>query len=188
MRLVILGAGGHGQTVADVARIMKKYSEIIFLDDHYVENECEQLIYGAAHISCILSGKCQKYIKYIDSETEIYPAFGSNTVRVRWQNEILKNGGILPTLLHPSAVVSGGSVISPGTVVLQNAVVNVGCKIEKACIVNVGAVVDHGCHLQEGVYVNSGAVVMAENNVPRFTVVESNTIIPWRKWPIQELY
>ena len=37
MRLVILGAGGYGKTVADVARQSGEYDEILFLDDHAAE-------------------------------------------------------------------------------------------------------------------------------------------------------
>ena len=33
MRLVILGMGGYGRTIADVALQTGKYDEIIFLDD-----------------------------------------------------------------------------------------------------------------------------------------------------------
>ena len=34
MRLVILGAGGHGNTIADIATQLGCYEEIIFLDDN----------------------------------------------------------------------------------------------------------------------------------------------------------
>ena len=188
MRLVILGAGGHGQTVADAARMMGRYTEIIFLDDHFIKGKCERLFYGAAQVQFMLSGKCKDYIHYIDSKSEIYPAFGNNKVRLYWQDEIIKNGGKLPLILHPSCVISKYVTLTPGTVVLQNAVINVGCRIEKACIINVGAIIDHGCHLGEGVHVNSGAVVMAENDIPRLTIIDSNKVIAWRKWPIKELY
>lgn len=33
MRLIILGAGGYGKTVADIARQSGKYEQIYFLDD-----------------------------------------------------------------------------------------------------------------------------------------------------------
>lgn len=48
MRLVILGAGGYGQTVADVARQSGRYDEILFLDDN----------------SDIAVGRCADYMKF----------------------------------------------------------------------------------------------------------------------------
>ena len=38
MRLVILGAGGHGQTIAAAARDLKKYEKILFLDDNFIKD------------------------------------------------------------------------------------------------------------------------------------------------------
>ena len=38
-----------------------------------------------------------------------------------------------------------------------------------ACIINMGAIVDHGCVLDDACHINSGAIVMAENNVPKYT-------------------
>ena len=34
-QLIILGAGGHGRSVAAIAHAMKAWSEILFLDDRY---------------------------------------------------------------------------------------------------------------------------------------------------------
>ena len=36
MKLVIIGAGGYGQTVCDVAEQSGKYEEIVFLDDNKI--------------------------------------------------------------------------------------------------------------------------------------------------------
>ena len=34
MKLVILGSGGYGRMIADVAAQLNKYDEILFLDDN----------------------------------------------------------------------------------------------------------------------------------------------------------
>ncbi len=42
MRLVILGAGGFGRTIKDIAEQMCKYSDIVMLDDNgEVEPLCD---------------------------------------------------------------------------------------------------------------------------------------------------
>lgn len=47
MRLIIIGAGGHGQAVREVAGALRKYltadgsENIIFLDDRYRESKFE---------------------------------------------------------------------------------------------------------------------------------------------------
>ena len=64
MRLVILGAGGYGRTVADVAAQTGRYAEICFLDDH---GDAPDVI-----------GACCNFSQMIDDETIFYLAFGNN--------------------------------------------------------------------------------------------------------------
>ena len=64
MKLIILGAGGHGKVVADIASQTGKYSDIFFLDDN---SKDEKVI-----------GKCSEYLSFKDSNVEMYPAFGNN--------------------------------------------------------------------------------------------------------------
>lgn len=189
MRLIIIGAGGHGQAVREVALMLKKYlttdgnDNIFFLDDRYKSVANESQMYGTIEYKIV--GNCDEYIKYIDQSTEFYPAFGDNHRRLQWEEEICQAGGKLATLIHPTAYVAKSVVISPGTVIFPKAMVNTGCIIGRACIVNIGAIVDHGCVLNDACHVNSGAIVMAENNVPMYTKVDSGEVIPLRKWSIK---
>lgn len=36
-RLILIGAGGHGKVVADIAQAMEKWESIEFLDDQFPE-------------------------------------------------------------------------------------------------------------------------------------------------------
>ena len=143
MRLVILGAGGYGQTVADVASQLKRYDEILFLDDNAVN----------------AVGKCQDYQKYIDAETEMYPAFGNNESRLNWICRLLAAGVVVPTLIHPTAYVSPKVTVECGNVILPNATVNTSCHLGRGCIINCGAIIDHGCVFEDGVHVCLGDIV-----------------------------
>lgn len=69
MRLIILGAGGYGKTVADIARQSGKYEQIYFLDD-------------GQETSDLILGTCLEYMKFADGNTEMYPAFGNNEMRL----------------------------------------------------------------------------------------------------------
>lgn len=53
MRLIILGAGGYGKTVADIARQSGKYEQIYFLDD-------------GQETSDLILGTCLEYMKFAD--------------------------------------------------------------------------------------------------------------------------
>lgn len=186
MRLIIIGAGGHGQAVGEMALKLNKYlttdgnENIIFLDDRYKDVKDKKQIYGAVHYT--ISGMCSDFKKYVDNNTEFYPAFGENKTRLKWKEEICCAGGKLATIIHPSAYIAKSVIIKSGTVIFPYAMVNTGCIIGSACIINMGAIVDHGCVLNDACHINAGAIVMAENTVPKYTKVDSGEVIKSRKW------
>ena len=163
-RLVILGSGGYGRTVADVAHQLD-YSTII-LDD-----------VDSAH-------PLSSFQSYINSTTSFIPAFGNNAFRMEWINRIEDNGGQLAALIHPTAYVSPTTTISPGTVVLPHAIVNTDVVVGRGCIINLGAIVDHGCILEEGVHICLGAIVKGENRIERLCKIEAGEVVERGQYPL----
>ena len=170
MRLIILGAGGYGRTVADVAAQTGAYDTILFLDDN---SQAEDVI-----------GKCTDYAAYKDENTVFYPAFGNNEGRVSWQKRLSEKGCRIATIIHPTAYVSPTVRMAEGNVVLPHAIVNTGCEVKEGCIINCGAIVDHGCVIEEGVHVCLGAIVKAENRIPRLMKIEAGLVIENRTYPV----
>ena len=169
-KLLILGAGGYGRTVADLARQLKAYDKIAFLDDSRSGPE--------------ILGTCREYAMFCDAGTEVYPAFGSNETRMQWLDTLIREELTVPTLVHPRAYVSPTAQLGPGVVVLPMAAVNTGCILEAGCIVNIGALVDHDCILEEGCHLCPGVTVKAENRIPAGTKVESGTVVLNRTYPL----
>ena len=168
MRFIILGAGGYGQTVADVARQSGRYSEILFLDDH----------------SPLAVGKCADYETWNDGDTQMLPAFGNNEARLSWLDQLEMAHISVPTLIHATAYVSPEAKIAPGCVILPKAVVNTGCEVKRGCIVNIGALIDHGTVLEEGAHAAPGAIVKAENRIPGCMKIEAGQVIENRTYPL----
>ena len=170
MRLIILGAGGYGRTVADVAAQTGRFESICFLDDH---SDAPDAI-----------GVCCDFSQMIDDETAFYPAFGNNEVRMGWLHRLMDSGCTVPTIIHPTAYVSPTARVMPGTVALPYAIVNTGCEIKAGCIVNCGAIIDHDCVLEEGVHVCLGAIVKAENRIPRCMKIEAGEVVQNKTYPL----
>lgn len=163
MRLVILGAGGYGQTVSDLAAQSGRYENILFLDD----NSAAQTV----------AGQCADYAAFLDEQTEFYPAFGSNEGRLSWLDRLAEAGAKIASLIHPTAYVSPRATIGEGCMVLPKAVVNTDTIVERGVIVNCGAIIDHGCTIGEGAHICLGAIVKAENNIPSQMKVEAGAVI-----------
>ena len=163
MRLIILGAGGHGRVVADIAEQTGKYEKIYFLDDNSLDDN--------------VIGKCNDYIKFKSQDVEMYPAFGNNQGRIEWENKIEEAGIKLAKIIHPLAYVSPKATIAKGCVIMPYAIVNTSVEIKKACIINIGAMVDHDCILEEGCHLAPGAIVKGENHLPKATKVDSGEVV-----------
>ena len=156
-RLVILGAGGYGKTVYDVAEQLG-YS-ITVLDDFDKEHPLDS------------------FSLYISDDTEFIPAFGNNEFRLEWLERIEKAGGKPGTLIHPSAYVSPKAIVSEGCVILPGAIINTGTSIGKGCIINLGATVDHDVIIEDGVHLCIRCIVKGENRISRCEKIEAGEII-----------
>lgn len=169
MKLIILGAGGYGKTIDDVASQLGKYEDIKFLDDNVAGEN--------------ILGKTESFKNLINDDTEFYPAFGDNEHRYNWILKLDEAGAKIATIIHPSAYVSPKAVIEKGSAVLPNASINYGAVITYGCIVNIGAIVDHNVLLGNGAHVCPGAVVKGENLIPAFMKIESGTVINRAQYP-----
>ena len=87
------------------------------------------------------------------------PAVGNRALRMRWMEELIRAGFILPVLIHPTAVVSANAVIGYGSVVAARATVGPGAVIGKGCIVSSGATIGRNTELPDWTLVDCGQVV-----------------------------
>ena len=170
-KLLILGAGGYGRTIADIARQLGCYQKIAFLDD------------GKAGTPGVL-GTCEDFLQFADETTEMYPAFGNNTVRMGWLERFEDHGIRVPVMVHPSAYVSPLATLYAGVTVLPKAVVNTGTVVKNGCIVNIGVLIDHDCVLEEGCHLAPGVVIKAENRIPAGMKIEAGTVVENRQYPL----
>lgn len=156
-QLVILGSGGYGHTVADVAEQLGY--NILFLDDSLPGYEHSTLS------------------SYISDDTEFIPAFGNNAFRMEWINRLQTAGANLATLIHPTAYVRPKARIEEAVVILPHAIINTDVVINRGCIINLGAILDHGCIIEEGVHVCLGSIVKGENRIERLSKIEAGEVV-----------
>lgn len=154
-KLVIIGAGGHGRVVADIAKKSDMYKEIVFLDDSEVENK-----------KVWVSGKVRDYTSYINN-SEFIVAIGNNKVREKIQKELEGNGAQFATLIHPNATVCEDVKVGRGTVIMAGAVINSCAEIGNGVIINTCSSVDHDCTIGDYTHVSVGAHISGTVSVGR---------------------
>lgn len=156
-RLIIIGAGGYGHLVKDVATDLG-YEDIIFLDDN--NNSA--------------AGKIEDYEKFADYENIIVAIGNPNTRKNIY--EIVRHKFNVVSLVHPRAYVSKSAEIDVGCVIEACAVINSNAKVKKCSFINAGAVVNHDVVVNEFCQVDCGAVIAAGQKVNEKTKVESLTV------------
>ncbi len=153
-KLVIIGAGGHGKVVADIAK-RNGYEEILFLDDD--TSKKNNGLYPVV-------GKINDYKKY-KNQYDFFVAIGNNEIRKKISEELLNDGIYLINLIHPSAILDATVKLQNGIAIMANVVVNADTNLSRGVIVNTSATVDHDCsidsytHICPGVHIAGGVEI-----------------------------
>lgn len=166
MRLCIIGAGGHGKVVADIAQKMGIYGKIFFLDD-CDKHKC---------LDFPILGKTKDVFSYLEN-AEVFVAIGNSKIRGNFLEKLIAKNAKIATLIHPDASVSERISIGVGSVIMAGAVVNPESKFGKGCIINTAASVDHECVIEDYVHVSVGAHLCGNVRVGKFTWIGAGAIV-----------
>jgi UDP-N-acetylbacillosamine N-acetyltransferase len=150
IRLLIWGASGHGKVVAEVAR-SSGFSILGFLDD-------DSTRWGVTWQGAVVLGGAA-WIRNQTHLNAVVIAVGDNRERARLQLEVEKLGLQLPSLCHPTAVVSSNSRVGPGTVVCPLAVINPDAEVGRGVIINTGALIEHDCRVADFAHLSPNATL-----------------------------
>lgn len=146
--LLILGAGGHGKVVVEIASLMGKWDKLAFLDDNSELNEVNGIpvIGGSGNLENVRGDYEYAFV-----------AIGNNRKRLSLIDRIFEVGYQIPVLTHPFTSISGNCRIDLGSVVMAGAVINTNVTIGMGCIINTSSSVDHDCIIEDGVHISPGA-------------------------------
>lgn len=165
--LFIIGSGGHGAVVAEIA-LAAGLTVAAFIDD-----KPERL--GQTVLEWTVIGDRRA----VPDGAPVALAVGNNTERLALLAWAQARGLDLPVLVHPSAVVSPSARLGAATVVMAQAAVNARATIGPACILNTSCSVDHDCVLGDGVHVAPGARLCGNVEVsPAALVGVGSSILP----------
>lgn len=151
MRLVMIGAGGHGRAVLEVLRDAGWPDPVGVLDD---DPSCPGLpgvphLGPLAHAATLRAGGVEG----------AHVALGDNARRRQLGEELRRLGFALPAFRHPSAVIARNAALGPGSVAMPRVVLGAMARVGAHVILNTGCIVEHDCVVEEGCHVAPGAVL-----------------------------
>jgi len=135
LRLLVVGAGGHGRSVAEAVLAGGTYEVAGFVDDAAP---------GIVQVGGYpVLGTTDDVSAYRAQAEVAIVAMGNNVLREALCNKLLAAGFELATVVHPRAIVSPSAVVGPGSAIMAGAVLGSESRLGLGVIVNCGAVVDH---------------------------------------------
>ena len=159
-KLLIVGAGGHGKVVAEIAEDCG-YNYVAFIDDN-----SENAI-----------GKIDELENFKEEFMDAFIGIGNNKMRETLILRLKKSGFNIPTLIHPSAYVSKTCVIKEGTVIEPKAIINSRSIIGEGSIVSVGTIVDHDVEIGNFCHINAGAIIKAGAKISDCKKIEAGEVV-----------
>ncbi len=146
-RLLILGAGGHGRAVADLA------AECGFTIAGFTDRAAGPDVVGGDDAVAVLArdGKIDGAVvgvgnTALDRRAELFA--------------LLKSLGVAtPSLVHPRASVSRSCRIGQGVVAFPNVVLGAGVLIGDNVVLYSGVIVEHDCRVADNAYLSPGVIL-----------------------------
>ena len=157
-KIAIIGAGGHGKVVGEIA-MLNKYEVVNFFDDR--ANVIKEFIFTPVETIDYLSHHFKDYDSF-------FVAIGDNKIRsdkIKWLKNYKLN---IVNLIHPNSTISQFSYLGAGTCVMANAVINAGTFIKEGVIVNTSASVDHDCMIDDFVHVSPNCSLSGGVKIGKF--------------------
>jgi sugar O-acyltransferase (sialic acid O-acetyltransferase NeuD family) len=158
-KLAIIGAGGHGKVIGEIA-LLSHYEDISFFDDKINEiKEYPFTIFGT--------------LEYLKNHLKDYDAFfvaiGDNDKRYDKLVWLKKEKVNIVSLIHPKSVISKFSSLGKGTCVMANAVINAGTLIKDGVIINTSSSIDHDCVIEDYAHISPNCSLSGNIRVGKFS-------------------
>ena len=145
LNLLILGAGSHGQEVREIAESLHIFQKIDFLDDDTTKPE----VLGSWNDIDELKGKYNSAIV----------AVGDEYTRKLWFAKLTEAGYMIPTLVHPSAIVSQNATLGAGTTICARATISSGAQVGAGCIISAGTTIGRDNVVDDWTHIEVGGIV-----------------------------
>ena len=188
--ILIIGAGGHGQVVADIFRARRSSglasAPVAFLDD-------DPNSHGTARGGWDVLGSTG--FLSLRQHSAVVVGIGDNRTRAQLFERLSAAGEVAAVAEHPRSIVAEDVLIGAGSMICAGAVINTGSVVGANTIVNTGATVDHhasigdhvhiapGVHLGgevrvgEGALIGIGAVVLPRVTVGAWSTVGAGAVV-----------
>lgn len=166
--IAILGAGGHGKVVGEIA-FLNKFKVIDFYDD--IKFTLKE------RFPFKILGKSQDFKDNLKKYDACFLAIGDNEIRFKKTIWLDKLNQKLINLYHPNSTVSKNIIIGKGNCVMANAVINTGSSIGDGIIINTSASIDHDCYVEDYAHISPNCSLSGNVKVGKLTHIGTGSSV-----------
>ena len=166
-KLAIIGAGGHGKVVGEIA-LLNQFEIIDFFDDK--DNEIKEFPFT-------ICGSLDYLKEHLKDYNAFFVAIGENRIRFNIIEWLKKKKLNIVSLVHPRSTISKFSSLGIGTCVMANAVINAGTLIKTGVIINTSASIDHDCVIEDFAHVSPNCSLSGGVRIGKFSHLGTGTAI-----------
>ena len=167
--LIIIGSGGHSNSVMEVIEETKIYNNIFFVDDNYerLKNLSNKKFLGKVR-------DLKKFKKYSSS---VFVALGDNSIRESIIKKVLDYNFKLINVISNTSLVSSSVKLSKGIFIGKSCVINANTKIGKGSIINTNSSIDHDCKIGNFCHVAPGCLLLGDVKISNNTFLGARTTV-----------
>ncbi len=153
MKIVIIGAGGHGRVVLDILKNNHQFEVVGFLDSN--QSLVHTIVDG---IEVIGDLTVISRFRELGIGGAIV-AIGDNRVRTKYASELDAAGISLVNAIHPSASIADNARIGKNVVIASGVNICTHVKLEDSVICNTGCIIDHESLIRRAVHICPGVKI-----------------------------
>jgi sugar O-acyltransferase (sialic acid O-acetyltransferase NeuD family) len=170
-KLILIGSGGHANSVYDVIlseknfsieKVIDKSSTRKFFKEFQVNNQ-------------------KKFLSNNKAKKNIHLSFGSIydlNIRLRLFKTLKKKKIYnFPIIISPRSYVSKSALIQEGSIIMHDVIVNSGVKISNNVVVNTKALIEHDVIIGDNSHISTGVIINGNVKIGKNCFVGSGSVI-----------
>ena len=170
--LIIIGAGGMGREIYDLATFCKGYNKDYVIKG-FLDNSIDALKTFNGYPPVIST-----IDNYIIEEDDVFICSMGNVIEKKKNIQIiLDKDGEFINLVHPDAFIGKNTKIGKGCILLKNAYIGVDCVIDDYVLIQISAIIGHDVKVGKYSRVDNFVVCVGGTELKEEATVHTSSVI-----------
>lgn len=170
--MLIAGAGGFARQILTTLKATRLTEQSVFYHDH----PSDPIGFIPEYFKILR--KEEEAREYLKQNPDFILAIGNPASRAYLMHKLENLGGVVYTLIDPSAGISEYETqIGNGCTILQGVIIESGVKLGKGALINVRAIITHDCSVGDFSEISPAAVLLGSCKIGNNCFIGAGAII-----------